>query len=57
MLAKNETTHEDMIDILEEYKKYAPSKDDELDELIPTVDTTCLLHMQEKHNTLGEVQI
>lgn len=40
MLAKNETRHEEMMDILEEYKKYVPSKVVVLEEPIPRVDTT-----------------
>ena len=39
-MAKNETVYEDMIDILEEYKNYIPSKVIMLDETIPDSDST-----------------
>ena len=40
VLAKNEIVYEDMIGILEEYKKYIPSKVVTLDEPIPDSDVT-----------------
>lgn len=40
MLAKDETKHVDMMDILEDYKKYIPSKVVILKDPIPQEDTT-----------------
>ena len=40
VLAKNETKYDDMIDILEEYKKYVPSSSVTLQEPIPESNIT-----------------
>ena len=39
-MAKNETRYEDMVEILEEYKAYIPSKSVTLQEPIPDSDIT-----------------